>query len=109
MTIRYGFDDYQEGAVNINPAAEKLHTEDPAGTDYKLVLDELPLFWKPYIREIVQAPGLDEDKMNQAYDLHLLEKTRVRINWHHVGALFDESNWPDPKCINNHTKEYVFY
>ena len=109
MTIRYGFDDYQEGAVNVNPTKNLRTADETSGVDYKLVLDELPAFWKNHTKQIISADNLDERELNKAYDLHLLEKTRTRVNWHHVGALFDDSNWPNAKCINNHTKEYLFY
>ena len=109
MTIRYGFDDRQADAVNINPQAKDLYTVDPElGTDYRFTLDTLPEFWKPYIKEVVIAANLDKEKMDQAYDTYLLSLTRIFINWHHVGAVFDDSNWPPASWINNYTRAYVF-
>jgi hypothetical protein len=109
MTIRYGFNDRQADAVNINPQAADLYTVDPdTGTDYRFTLETLPAFWKPYIKQIVSADNIDEEKMNQAYDTYLLALTRIFINWHHVGAVFKDSNWPPAQWLNNHTKAYVF-
>lgn len=110
MTIKYGFDTRNEGCVNVNPAADNFYTVDPdKGTDYKYTLDTLPNFWRDHIKEIVRADNIDEHKMNTAYDIHLLQMTRININWWHVGAVFDESNWPPANWINNHTKESLFY
>ena len=110
MTIRYGHNDRQSDAVNINPMAEQLYTVDhEKGADYRYTLDELPLFWKPYIKQTDISPDIDQSKMNQAYDTHLLQMTRVNVNWFHVGARFNESNYPPASWINNHTKEYLFY
>ena len=49
MKLRYGFDEYKQGAVNINPTAEKYSFEDNIfGTDLKKTLKELPFFWKDF-------------------------------------------------------------
>jgi hypothetical protein len=109
MTIRYGFNDRQDDAVNINPMAKDLYEIDPInGTDYRFTVDTLPAFWKSHIKQIVVADSIDERLMNQAYDTYLLSLSRIFINWHHVGAVFDDSNWPPATWINNHTKAYVF-
>jgi hypothetical protein len=109
IKIHYGFTTRKNNYVNVNPCVDNLYTTDPEnGTDYKYVLDELPAFWKSYISEIVQA-DVDTVAMRQAYDTHLLNMTRVEINWPHMGLKFDQSNWPPANWINNHTKEYLFY
>jgi len=109
MTIVYGFNQRQEYCVNINPLAEKLYTVDSHnGTDYKIVQSEFPVFWKPYIKEILIADNIDQAELNKAYDTYLLEMTRIYINWYHVGQVFDGSNWPPATWLNNHTKAYLF-
>ena len=109
MTIRYGFNDRQADAVNVNPAAKDLYTmNSETGADYRFTLDTLPAFWKPYTKQIVIADDIDTIKMNQTYDTYLLSLTRLYVNWRHIGAEFDESNWPPATWINNHTKAYVF-
>ena len=108
MYIRYGFDDYQEGTVNINPL-KSLHTVDNNGTDYQYLLDTLPAFWKDHIKNTESANNINEAEMRKAYDIHLLNMTRINISWWHVGAEFNETNWPPAKWVNNHTKESLFY
>lgn len=110
MTVRYGFNERNDGCVNINPRAENLYTVDPVkGTDCKYTLDTLPNFWQDYIKEIVIADDVDDIEMKKAHDINLLQMTRININWWHVGATFNDTNWPPAKWINNHTKECLFY
>lgn len=110
MTIRYGFNDRDEGCVNINPQSKDLYTVDPAnGTDYKYTLDTLPIFWRDHISQIINANNIDESAMNTAYDINLLQMTRIHINWWHIPVVFNDSNWPPANWINNHTKDSLFY
>lgn len=52
IRIRYGYEENLDGWVNINPKKVDYTTIDKTGTDYKLTLDKLPLFWKNRIKEI---------------------------------------------------------
>lgn len=53
VKIRYGYDDYLEGWVNINPAAKKYSFQDNKhGSDLMWTLDDIPFFWKDHITEI---------------------------------------------------------
>jgi len=61
IKIRYGYDDYKEGWVNINPLKEKYIFNDKNGTDLKILLEEIPLFWKKRISEIDINPKLDKE------------------------------------------------
>lgn len=73
MKIRYGYDDYKEGWVNINPLKEKYYAQDKDGTDYKFTLDDIPLFWKGKIEEIDENKNIDEESCIQ-YTLHSVIK-----------------------------------
>lgn len=108
MTVRYGFADRQADAVNVNPAVESLYCADPNGTDYKYTLDELPAFWKPFTKETVINPEADMKELDKAYDIHLLNVSRIYFTWSHFNLRFDQSNWPDPTLLNKHTKVYSF-
>ncbi len=53
IKIAYGYKEYREGWTNINPAAKRYSFEDKKyGTDLKIVLEDIPLFWKQRIKEI---------------------------------------------------------
>lgn len=66
IKIAYGYSEYREGWVNINPCNEKYSFRDNiSGTDIKCSIDEIPLFWKDRICEI---------DINKKADLSLLKK-----------------------------------
>jgi hypothetical protein len=52
IRIRYGYDDYKQDWVNINPENPNYYAYSTNGTDYKLTLDDLPLFWKNKVAQI---------------------------------------------------------
>lgn len=67
IKIRYGYDDYKEGWVNINPLKQKYSFRDIVnGTDLKISLDQLPLFWRRRIAKIDKNKGIDQEKVNKA-------------------------------------------
>lgn len=104
IKIRYGFNDRVSGYVNINPTAASLYTEDKEhGTDYKWCLEDIPLFWKPFISEIAVAENVDQDLMKEARDTNVLLSSRQTINWPHFGVRFDESNFGPADWLNAHT------
>ena len=72
MKIRYGYDDYKEGWININPKNPNYYAHDKTGTDYKLTLDDLPYIWKDRIIEIDKNPKISEEEMIQ-YRLQSIE------------------------------------
>jgi len=65
IKIRYGYENYIEGWVNINPKNEHYYAYDKSGTDYKFTLNEIPLFWKSRISKIDSNPNIDEEEMVQ--------------------------------------------
>jgi len=65
IKIRYGYDDYKEGWVNINPKNPNYYAFDKTGTDYKITLEDIPLFWKNKIIEIDKNPNINEEEMIQ--------------------------------------------
>lgn len=102
ITIRYGFDDHDPDCVNLNPAAETLYAEDGKGADYRWVLDDLPAFWKPYIKNIIINPKINSNELQQARDKNILIMSRIPFVWPHFGITFDELNWPPANWVNNH-------
>ena len=93
MTIRYGFDDRDPDCVNINPAA-KLYAGDVNGADYKFTLGDIPLFWNDRIKEIKIADGIDQIHLQHLRDLHIINKTKVKIDWSHACLLYTS---PSPR------------
>ncbi len=65
MKIAYGFDDYRKGWININPLKEKYSFEDPVGTDMKIELKDLPLFWQENINHKQTNEMLEEHKVKE--------------------------------------------
>lgn len=109
VRIRYGFSDRDETAVNINPAAESLRTEDPVnGTDYKWCLGDIPAFWKPFLKETSVATDIDELSLNEARDTNLLLTSRQHFNWPHFGISFNEQNYSPASWLNPHTVSVEF-
>jgi hypothetical protein len=52
---------------NINPLKEKFSFRDPVkGTDLKISLDNLPLFWKKRIKKIDINKNIDKKKLDKA-------------------------------------------
>ncbi|MFA4960735.1 MAG: hypothetical protein WC548_03680 [Candidatus Pacearchaeota archaeon] len=71
IKIRFGYEDYKEGWVNINPFKKKFRFQDTKnGTDLKTFIEDLPLFWKAHISKIDVNPELDN---------RLIEKKRLEI------------------------------
>jgi hypothetical protein len=63
IKIRYGYDDYVEGWVNINPKNSNYYAHDKTGTDYKFTLDDLPLIWMSKISSVDVNPNINDREM----------------------------------------------
>lgn len=74
IVIRYGFNDRDDTCVNINPLLD-LYSVDINGTDYKWTLDDIPAFWKPYIKKIIINDNIDENAFALARDKLILTLT----------------------------------
>ena len=73
IKIRYGYNDYKEGWVNINPKSNNHYAFNKNGVDYKITLEDLPLFWKDRIIEIDKNKNINEEEMIQ-YKLHSIQQ-----------------------------------
>lgn len=65
IKIRFGYNDYKDGWVNINPMIENYRAYDINGTDDKILVEDIPLFWKDKIIEIDKNKEVDEELMIQ--------------------------------------------
>lgn len=52
IKIRYGYEDYIEGMVNINPFKSPCRYVNGVGPDLNCLIDDLPIFWKDRIAKI---------------------------------------------------------
>lgn len=73
IKIRYGYDDYKKGWVNINPKNPDYYAYSKTGVDYKFTLETLPLVWKSRISTIDCNPNLDEEENLQYFLKSILE------------------------------------
>jgi hypothetical protein len=62
IRIRYGFNNRVPGCTHFNPLASSYKTADPIhGTDYKWLLQDIPLFWTKKISSVEYNPHFDEE------------------------------------------------
>lgn len=81
IKIRYGFDDIDPTATNINPLFKDLRSVDPInGIDYKFTLEDIPVFWKPFIKEINVAPNFNHRQLSNARNQHYLDSISIDFN-----------------------------
>lgn len=78
IRISYGYDEYREGWVNINPAKAKFRFESGDGTDLKLSKRDIPMFWKGRIAEFDSNPDADMQMLEESYERRL---ETVRNPW----------------------------
>lgn len=72
VRIAFGYSDYRPGWVNINPSAKKYSFRDPTyGTDLKIGLQDIPLFWKNHIAEIDVNKKADQKALEQGRQRNL--------------------------------------
>lgn len=71
IKIRYGYELYKNNWVNINPSAEHYSfVDDEYGTDLKICLEDLPLFWRNRISEIDINPDINLKQIKRDRDRH---------------------------------------
>jgi hypothetical protein len=81
IKIKYGYDrcnDYRY--TNINPLNPHLKPANPiTGTDYKITINKLPMFWKNKISEIIEHPEVDETLYDEKYEEYILDSTKLNF------------------------------
>ena len=73
VKIRYGYEENKENWVNINPLKKDYTTCNPNGTDYKVDIKNIPLFWKDKISEIDINPDFDTSQVRNAEAQRILD------------------------------------
>ena len=71
IKIRYGFDQYDQSYVNINPRKKKYIFDSSEGTDLGMSLDRVPAFWRTRIAEVQQNPQFEIVQENKGAQLAL--------------------------------------
>lgn len=71
IKIAYGYDDYREGWININPSKKNFSFIENNGADMKIPIDYLPLFWKNRVEKIDINPNADMERLEKDYKRHL--------------------------------------
>lgn len=101
IKIRYGYDDYKEGWVNINPKNNYYYAYDKSGTDYKFTLDDLPLVWKSRISTIDSNSNIDEEEMVQYRLKAVLEMV-------YTSEYYSIDKETELKILNNYLKPFNY-
>jgi len=101
IKIRYGYDDYKEGWVNINPKNPNYYAYDKSGTDYKFMLEDLPLVWKSKISFVDSNNDIDEKEMLQYRLKSVLEMI-------YTSEIFSVDEEVENKILNNYLKSFNY-
>ena len=101
IKIRYGYDDYKENWVNINPLKEIYRADSPYGTDYKITLADIPLCWQNKISEI------DENPIN--HESAISSRIKAVLEMVYTSVLFDIPEKLEEKIVENYLMNYEGY
>jgi hypothetical protein len=68
IKIRYGFDEYSNEYININPQKKTYSFDSEKGTDLAIFIEDLPAFWKDRVDVLEISPeikpiGLNDNKL----------------------------------------------
>lgn len=102
IKIRYGYNDYKEGWVNINPTNPNYYAYDKTGTDYKFTLEDLPLVWKSRISFVDLNPNINEEEFLQ-YRLKSILEMIYTSEYYIIDKEVEE------KILNEYLKNYPKY
>ena len=84
IKIAYGYDKIRKGWVNINPLKKKYSFEDTInGTDLKISLKDIPLFWKKRIKKTDINPKANLKELETAAEerKRKIENAYYRRTW----------------------------
>ena len=101
IKIRYGYDDYKEGWVNINPKNQTYRADSLKGTDYRFELNSLPLIWKDKISIMDCNPNINQEEMITYFIESILKMI-------HVFTEFDIDQEVEAKIIKEYLKTYPY-
>ena len=99
LKVRVGYPDRKEGWQNLYAAAEWLYNANPNGVEHRWCIEDIPLFWKPYISELDVNPNQDIAALKQARNAAFLAATHIPMTCfaitfthedHHPAEWFDK-------------------
>lgn len=93
IKIRYGYDDRREDCVNINPLTHNYRIRDPNGTDYKWLLEDIPLFWKSRITDIDVNNKYSAEELLVARNQSVRDYMTCPCHHHTSGGLMPEEEY----------------
>ena len=71
IKIRYGYNDYKEGWININPRLKFYVFENKKNkVDLKIAINEIPLFWKNRISQIDINKDINEFRLSKSINFN---------------------------------------
>jgi len=101
IKIRFGYDDYKDGWVNINPKNPNYYAFDKSGTDYKFMLEDLPLVWKSKISFVDSNPNIDQEEFIQ-YRLKAVLEMIYTSEYYHIDETVKDN------ILNNYLKPFNY-
>jgi hypothetical protein len=104
IKIRYGYSDYVEGWVNINPKFNNYKAYSLDGIDYKITLEDLPLVWKNKVADLDINPYVKEEEMIQ---YRLKNALSMMYSDARYNAYLDSE--VEQKVLNQYLKVYKQY
>lgn len=104
IKIRYGYEDYKYGWVNINPKKDKYRAVDINGTDDKITITDIPLFWQKRISEMDINKDILEEEMIQYRLKAVLEQLYFDVRYNPYISKELES-----KVLKEYLKTYKVY
>jgi len=107
MHVRFGFDDIDRSAVNVNPCTERFKSVDwESGVEFKCMLEDLPVFWQPFIKEISVNPEADRVAMIVARNEQYTKMMNCSLGSYQGD--FNESNLSPQSWIQNQMLKTTF-
>ena len=104
IKIRYGYSDYMEGWININPKFDNYKAYSLDGIDYKITLEDLPLVWKDKVADLDINPYVNEEEMIQYRLKNVLSMIYSDVRYN---AYLDSE--VEQKVLNQYLKVYKQY
>lgn len=100
MDLAIGYAGRDDAKTNFNPFSEWLYNANPAGTDYRWVEEDIPLFWKSKIQNIDTNTDVDRSLLNQARNHAFLAATRIPMKCFDIA--FTHENAAPAEWFSNH-------